>query len=134
MTTGNDTTRPMQPEAAFKRRIVASFERNHADCWYSYLVKGPGQRSGFPDLYFMRPRSRPLWMEAKTADEGLSDTQIEVTDWLHRCGDRIVLLEERSRIEARYRILPSEQWFSVIMPLSLAVWDSLFAPLPREAA
>jgi hypothetical protein len=55
----------MQPEANFKRRLVASFQRHVREGWYTYLVKGPGQKDGLPDLLFGQQQRDLLWVEAK---------------------------------------------------------------------
>ena len=55
----------MQPEAKFKRRLVTSFKKHVPGGWYTYIVKGPGQKDGLPDLLFGQQRSSLLWVEAK---------------------------------------------------------------------
>ena len=87
----------MQPEAQFKRRLVASFKRHVRDGWYTYLVKGPGMKDGLPDLLFGQQQRDLLWVEAKVLTGRPRASQDLMHARLIHSYERVIIVEPDGR-------------------------------------
>jgi hypothetical protein len=83
-----------QPEARFKARLKAGFEKVTADDPHAYwtsLAAGLGQKSGLPDRLCCA-FGASAWIEAKWGKGKLSDLQMRTCSKLARGSQRVVVM------------------------------------------
>lgn len=79
-----------QPEAKFKKAMIAGYEKCFPDGWYCY--NNATKRRGVPDLYFSFTDKKSVWVEAKVDDNPLSKIQKVVIDKMRKAGERVIVI------------------------------------------
>lgn len=98
---------PKQPEAKFKERLTKAFCKAFPDkreAGYTYVgVNGPGQKSGYPDLFFHftnraeialmggKLRADHLWIEAKVYPHALEPMQARIIAAMRNAGCSVMV-------------------------------------------
>lgn len=94
-----------QPEAKFRTRLTIAFREAFPDrkaCGYSYVgVDGPGQKRGFPDLFFYlsvgggpdggRRHKDHFYVEAKVFPNTLESHQARTIAALRNAGCKVIV-------------------------------------------
>jgi hypothetical protein len=62
--------------------------------WFTVKIAGSMFVSGLPDLYCTHPVHGTCWIECKTEDRPLKDSQIRMFARLNRHGTKIFVLED----------------------------------------
>jgi hypothetical protein len=78
-----------QPEAAFKQKVIQAYRVAFPQGWYQF--NAAHRRRGVPDLQFLLPGGRVVWIEAKVSPYKASKIQLAVHQVMTRAGGAVVL-------------------------------------------
>jgi hypothetical protein len=129
-----------QPEAAFKAKLIAAYRVAFPQGWYQF--NAAHHRRGVPDLQFLLPGGRVVWIEAKVSPYKASKIQLAVHQAIARAGGA-VLLAAYSPAVKRLELLRAtghgpaaydHPWANPSCPISVLEapdnWHRLIAPHP----